>query len=126
MLTEITLKTNFGRLNIDYKVSVQVCLIVPYPTLLQVDLSDIVTREGALCDWTLVKMVGLLVMWFEAHESITHLFEEVIRHVLSNPVKVLTEVDSFNDIERIQQPLYQKSKSYYYTFEFPDYSQSYS
>ena len=37
-------------------------------------------------------------MWFVAPESITHLFDEVIKLVLSDSLKVLTEVDDLNDL----------------------------
>lgn len=72
-------------------------LIVSYWTLLQVDPSATVTGEGAFYDWKLVKMLVLPVMWFEALQSITHLFEEAIRYVLYDLVKALTEVDSSNN-----------------------------
>ena len=49
-MTEIKLKANFGRLNTYDKVIVEVGLTVPDPTMLQLELSAIVTGESVLCD----------------------------------------------------------------------------
>lgn len=49
LLAKIKLKANFGRLNINDKVIVQVGLTVPDPTMIQVEPLATVTRESVLC-----------------------------------------------------------------------------
>ena len=63
-------------------------------------------------------------MLFEALESITHLFGEVIRYVLPDLVKALTEVDSLNNFFYRENSTnsFAKIKIIYQTFEFLDYS----
>lgn len=94
LLTEIKLKANFCRLTTDDRVIDEGSVTVPNITTLQVIPSATVTRDGALCDWKLDRILVLPVMWLVAPQLIANLFKEERRHVCPDSTRVVTEEDS--------------------------------